>query len=370
MPFPAMLFGHPAIAQTRVLLRRFAQQALGGHPVRAAGMLLRDGSSLVRTRLVPSEVRLLRRDLVQVHASRETLYLQWEHARHLRRFRPAFLATGLHDKAQFARFCKSADLPHPRTQALASRDAETIYRTMQAIGTAEIIVKPATGSSGQGLALLRRTSDEQWRMTRRGSPPAQSATPAELLAGHCPGATLVLQPLLQNHSDLAQSAGPMLATFRIVTRRMSDEEDDAVAVLSALAELPLTEEEPMPACWAILPANMQTGRLGRLSTDIATELEPAMAERARRYDDITIDDLPELALLACRAHRAVIDTHGTNLPPMIGWDMALTPSGPMVLELNWNWAVAAHYRTMAGFDPTPSALFRRAADLGGANSSA
>jgi hypothetical protein len=72
----------------------------------------------------------------------------------------------------------------------------------------------------------------------------------------------------------------------------------------------------------------------------------------------------EVIALALRAHQSFADF------PSVGWDVAISPAGPVLLEGNYNWCVVLAQQ--AGFRPLGGSRYaedylawqRRAAELG------
>ena len=348
--FPTI--GRIAYAQ---LLKPWVRGVRAGRPLQAFGRLFRDGKALLRHRLWPSEARILRHDLAAVRQRRSGLYLQWEHQEHLRAYRGAIAALGLHDKAAFARLCTSAGLPHAPTAELTGEEPlNAAWRERQ-----PLIIKPAAGSGAQGLASLERLATDQWRLRPFRGEPCEGSLDA-MLARHRDGARFVLQPLLRNHPDLAALVGPALATFRTVT---AASEDGAPRTLSLLAELPLDDALPMPRRWLALPVDLSSGKLATCDARAIERIDdPQARKRAGELSGQVLPGAASVAALACDAHAAVLQAAGADRPPpMIGWDLAFTASGPLLIELNWNWAVLPHHRNAAGLDFGRSIEFARVA---------
>lgn len=337
------------------LLKSWLRGVRAGKPLPACRQLLHDGKALLHHRLWPSEARVLRHDLAALRARRSGLYLQLEHQQHLRAYRGAIAALGLHDKAAFARLCTSAGLPHATTAELTGEETvDAAWRERQ-----PLIVKPAVGSGAQGLASLERLAPERWRLSPfRGEP--HEGPLDTMLARHRDGARFVLQPLLRNHVDLATLAGPSLATFRAVT---AAGEAGAPRMLSLLAELPLDDDLPMPRRWLVLPVDLPSGTLAACDNRAIERIGDQQArQRAGQLSGRVLPGAASVAGLACDAHAAVLRAAGADRPPpMIGWDLAFTASGPLLIELNWNWAVLPHYRNGAGLDFSRSTDFARTA---------
>jgi len=346
------LLGQVTLIPALALARR-------GQMGRALATAARNADALLRDGLVPTEARLFADARAAVRAQRAGLYLQREHRRHLRRFRAAIAAHGLDSKADFARFCAGAGLPHPRTVAIGpDREPEALAAIGELQG-ARLFVKPASGARARGAAVAHRIGGARWRLVTPER--ARDGELGALLAEHLAGEWLVVQPLLVNASPLAHWAGEMLATFRIVTARAAD---GKVRTLSMLAELPLDAGAPLPEERVVFPVSPDGGALSPLDTGAAARL-PALAAPAAAFAGRRIEAAGALRALAEAAHARLAAAAALPLAPTIGWDAAWTAEGPMLLEPNWNWAVAPHYRNAAGLDFALSPRFAAAVRDGG-----
>lgn len=328
---------------------------LRGRPVRGGRLLVANAWFLLRDGLWPHEARLLRRDLPRIRAARSRLYLQLDHQLALAPHAEALARTGLGDKGAFADFCREEGLAHIPTVPVNATSAEGWERAFAATGSSCAFVKPARGSGGRGSAVLERTGEHSWRLTDASG--VHEGSLGEVTSRHRSAGPFVMQPLLVNHPALAAWAGPTLATFRTITAQA---DGGAVAILSMLAEFPLGDERPLPRSWCIVPVDPDSGTLAPFDEAALAALPAGDRERAARFAGRTIPEAAALAALACEAHRRINAASTDPLPPMIGWDVALTEAGPVLVEPNWNWSVAAHYRNLAGLDLSLSDQFAAA----------
>lgn len=334
------LFARQAIVP---FVRRLARRKV----VRAFSIFRSDSRYILRDRLWPDEVLLFGDRLSEVRHHRGSLILQADLVRSVRPFIAAVERHGLVSKLAFAQFCDEQNLPHPRTIGL--RPGAGVEQ-LAGLGN-EIFVKPDRGSSARGAVLLRKLEDDRWK----------SVSETGVVEGSLdkiirPTRPMVAQPLLLNHRDLAPAAGTSIATFRIVTGHRSL---DGFEALSILAELPLDDAEPIAARWANAPVNIVTGRIE--SSFGCGENEPPWTEmaEARPWHGTVVPHAMAMVALAQKAHCRLVETSPEPLPSLIGWDLAVTPNGPVLLEPNWNWAVAPHYCCAGALDFSLSPVFAR-----------
>jgi len=148
---------------------------------------------------------------------------------------------------------------------------------------------------------------------------------------------VILQPRLRNHSSLADLAKDSLIVIRVVTcLDRAGMPEVTHAMLRVLTKIePDWDTHPDWEYGAAI--DLQTGRLGWLTGD-----KPDTCLAWYKTHPVTgatvlgrsIEQWPALRDLALRAHRPF--QHRI----VIGWDLALTTEGPMVVEGNSNMDVS------------------------------
>lgn len=224
------------------------------------------------------------------------------------------------DKALFARLCEDHDLPCVETLA-AFRDGLQIYPAVPFIPRESAIhVKKLAGSQGQGASRWVRHGD----IYRNDS--GLERSPEGLMA-LCQQGGFIVQPLLTNHSALAPLSLGCLADVRIVTAIRPD--GVAVVVGRATMRLPTrasaTDRSPL---WTLVDS--QTGRI--LSARQRGRPVTHHPDSDLALNGHQLPHWPDAVALVTRAHR-------TAFPRFVslGWDVALTPDGPVLIEANAGW---------------------------------
>lgn len=216
----------------------------------------------------------------------------------------------LADKRRFAARCEAMGLPHPETVATAG-NGEVHVRSDPA--DRPLIAKPAMGEGGDGLRLLGPIADA-------------SALAARLR--DCKAPTLV-QPLIRVHPDLAGISLGALPTVRIVTLLDEAGAPETVSATFRCASDPRARVDNMKAGGLIAPVDLDDGRLGTACFGYGGgdhDLHPATgAPIAGRI----LPDWLDAVALARRAHSEAFPEYA-----LIGWDVALTPDGPVLIEGN------------------------------------
>lgn len=215
-------------------------------------------------------------------------------------------------KLDFAETCADFGLPTPEILAFARHG-----KVMVADGVCiaqDLFVKPEQGRGAIGARSLK--SVDLAGLTRQ-------------IARTSWFAPLIVQPLLTNHPALADLTDESLVTLRVFT--CLDPAGVPVvthAMLRAIGKLepdwPTSEE-------FAAPIDLATGQLGRVCSDSRfgpddrTDHHPMTGARVLGR---TVPLWPAAYALAREAHQVFADRL------LIGWDIALTPEGPVLIEGN------------------------------------
>ncbi len=209
----------------------------------------------------------------------------------------------------------------------------------------DLYVKPIRASVGLNQLLLRRQDDGAWACTPSTySSPRFSSTLAKFgkqsletsqiyrlmchLSSVCP---LIIQPRLVNHPNLPDLGGPALQAVRILSGMRGQE----VVILRALLRLPFRDQ--IASQWGVNSAvDLETGLLGSTFEDYP---DPSVSERFSPEGPVIVGFQvpcwPETLSLVSRAHLALPDYS------FLGWDIAITPTGPAVIEANGNYGFSS-----------------------------
>jgi hypothetical protein len=295
---------------------------------------------LLRDRIHPFEIRLFKAHLAEVIAHRDSLLLQFD----LQALQYDIECPPLAAKSQFADACNQHNLPHITTELMEPDRAEPKSLDLP------MFIKPDRANRARGCAIVSQNSEGLLSLASREG--ETSGSWPSILGSHCPDEMLVMQPVMQNHPALEKLVGKILLTIRVV----SGIQDKRAFCLSALAEIPLDETLPIARNWAIVPIEQETGQIAPFEypSNLKTDCHPVTGAKLAGH---VIPDWQSLVNLSLRAHELIAPE-----VPMVGWDLAITENGPVLIEANKGWAVATHCANSSGFDLAPARQFKRFAD--------
>ncbi len=247
---------------------------------------------------------------------------------------PKGARTPLRDKLRFAAWCRSHGLANASV-VLAADHGEFLPEFLPHPGAAPVLpesdlfVKPFAGRGGAGA--------ERWRHAGGGRYVDDAGTTlasAELLAHfrrRSRAAGCIVQRRFANHPLIADLSNGALSTVRLVTIVNERDEFEPLHAVLRMAIGANTVVDNFHAGGIAANVDMATGTLGR-ATDVG--LRPEIGWRDHHPDtgaQITGRVLPlwaETLALAARGHAAFADRL------LIGWDIAITADGPVLIEGN------------------------------------
>ncbi len=224
----------------------------------------------------------------------------------------------LADKIAFERRCSEHGIAHPPLLATVLGGRVTV-RERPAGG--EIVLKPAAGEGGSGVRLLDLPDAAR---SERGGFAKFLARQADGLRG-----AWMVQPRMMNHPDMADIAINALATVRLTT--MFNEHGEPEVVTSVL-RFPSREDshvDNIKAGGLMAPVDPQTGVLGAACRGRGVEEFERHPVSGAPIAGRVLPSWSEAVALAQRAHREAFSEY-----TLVGWDIALTADGPMILEGN------------------------------------
>lgn len=238
----------------------------------------------------------------------------------------------LRDKFVFAQFLSSLGLPTPTNLALCTRNSITWLDGRGEVPLEALLRDPGfeidafcknlTGMGGAGvfpLRISRKTVCQQERET--------ALNRLQELDG-----AYLLQQRIQQHPEMSRLHPPSINAIRLVT---FNNEGNVQAFWAALKIGSRGNRVDNVACGGLaVRIDLTSGRLkgegmflpGQGTT---TARHP---DTGVLFDDFEIPYFHEAVQCATDAHRHLYGIHS------IGWDIAITPTGPTIIEGNDNWA--------------------------------
>lgn len=271
--------------------------------------------------------------------------------RRLRPIQARLNASGLsaltEDKAVFYLFCRRLGLPIPALYALFYRGAagwgeggtvladRRAWRALLDRLPDEFVVKPARASFGRGVTLVHREGGAFVdHLGRR----ASADELLDRLDADPEDEAFVVQERLRNHAELVRLSGSdTLQTMRIHTLVAPDGDcrvlEASLKVVTGDAIIDNIEDGRTGN--VIAPISLPDGRLGqavRESPDALACVSLAEHPRTgRRFEEITLPGWAEACALVRGAALEFLPLRA------LGWDVALTPRGPVIVEANMWW---------------------------------
>lgn len=236
------------------------------------------------------------------------------------------------DKRQFEHWCAEHRLASLRTLAeFAPDNRPDLDAAAAALPEADLFSKPAGLAGGKGAARWAYAGGRRWRGADGAERDARALLADLARAATALGSPMLVQERLRNHPDVEPLTAGGLCTARVITIRPLGGEP---YLLLAVQRMPVgdTIVDNFGQGGLAAPVDIATGRLRVATLKDARHLgahvdtHPTTGTRITGYQ---LPCWPEVERLVCRAHRAV-----PPAVPIIGWDVAIAASGPVLVEAN------------------------------------
>ena len=226
----------------------------------------------------------------------------------------------LADKRRFFERCREAGLPQPAMVATRIGGSLTVF---EGGALRELIAKPVGGTGGHGIRLIKLGPDERF-----------GAGLTDRLRRSLPGrGDWLVQERVRNHPSLTPLGMDALITVRITT--MLNEQGDP-EIVAALLRYPIrpgvyvdnTSHGGLMSAIDLTTGRLGAGIIGRSAGDLRIEhlQHPATG---RQIFGFVLPHWRAVRHLVLRSHG---DAFGAYT--MIGWDVAITTGGPLLIEGN------------------------------------
>ena len=228
---------------------------------------------------------------------------------------PTARGNELSDKLLFAECCRLAG------------GGEVVAGVSRGALDRDLCCKPRKGRGASGIVVLPRVAPERWQDESGAMLDLDGLI--ERLRERGRDAPLIVQPRLVNHGEIADLADRSLVTFRVLT--CLDPAGRPVVTHGVLRLLSKLEPGWPRDDEYGAPIDLATGTLGALRSDRILRCATRWSHHpvlGQAVEGRRLAAWPELQALALAAHAAF--AHRT----LVGWDLAWTPDGSVVLEGN------------------------------------
>ena len=261
----------------------------------------------------PNDIALFR---IEDGAQLDAYIRRFEDAALNKRINPKGWTPGctLADKKRFYELCAEHGLPHPETVALVINGRVSIEAPP---GVRDLLAKPSDGEGGDGVQGLGRFEDPgalTRELTRRFSGTKE---------------TWIVQPKVPIHPELADLALKALPTVRIVTIIDEAGEPEVVSATVRFASDPVAEVDNMKAGGLLAAVDLESGALGVACKGYGGGDYEVHPVTGAPIVGRVLPGWEEAKALARRAHTEAFSEYA-----LIGWDLAMLPEGPLLIEGN------------------------------------
>jgi hypothetical protein len=235
------------------------------------------------------------------------------------------------DKRLFAERCRQHGIAVVPT--LAEFDGGRMMKGGQArLPRQDLFSKEACGLAGRGAMLWVYTGSDTWQADD--GPAVSEGDLLAVLSQRSRTTPIILQPRLRNHPSIAALSSGALCTARVVTCRGYD---TAPEVIRSVFRMPLDSRSVDNYSQGGLASGVDSD--GVLGTAVPKNLPGGMRRVASH--PVTGTRIAGMRLPFWReATQMVVAVHALYPQfPSIGWDVAITADGPVMIEANAGWGV-------------------------------
>jgi Sugar-transfer associated ATP-grasp len=237
----------------------------------------------------------------------------------------------MNDKSLFAAICVDAGVAH--VAILADGDAQGLHwRVARESVDFDLFCKPRNGMGAKGTLNFRHVGSDTFA-DHNGTVLSLGEVEGRISAQKKP---MLVQEWQKNHDALADLAKDSLLTVRVITCLNEKNEPEVCLAMLRLLSMLEPDWKHLPDGEYAAPIDLKTGKLGLFTGDAMQTSIVRMASHPVTGAQIEGRVLPEwdaVQSLALKLHSHV--PHRA----MIGWDIAVTPKGPVMLEGNNNFDV-------------------------------
>ena len=197
-------------------------------------------------------------------------------------------------------------------------------------------IKPVSGTCGEGIILLTKQSGKlQFRHVTKGN------ISSEEFWKITSKTNFIVQEHIENHQDIKKLNPFALSTIRIVTTRFHDD----VHILSADMRVSCQENavvDNFHKRGAIIHVDTKTGKLGKYGHRRLEKTLKVHPISKIKFEGYKLPYWEETIDMVKKLHKLFPQFSS------LGWDIAITATGPKVVETNYHWDIAVPQTTIGG----------------------
>ncbi|GHF20318.1 hypothetical protein GCM10017044_13950 [Kordiimonas sediminis] len=243
----------------------------------------------------------------------------------------------LADKEQFSIVCQKYQIPTARILAVAGPD-----RHVKDLPKRDIFIKPAEGSKGEDTISLQYNEENNSYFDNRFKVPLSTQAAIQQTNDIAQRKKILIQTLVSNSSEIAPISPGGLATARIYTVKTVEGDYRLTNALLRLsgASTNITDnfnnqlasnDGNMASCIDIETGKLSAAIVNNCHNISKNKYRPHHPETGAQIEGITLPWWTDIKRLCLRAHEQAFKKF-----VFIGWDVALTDKGPVLIEGNWN----------------------------------
>lgn len=236
------------------------------------------------------------------------------------------------DKREFARSCVANGLPHVASIATLEPSQSVPPIRGKDLPSIDLIVKPVDSGCGKGVERWLWAGDVFQCDGGKAFSPDQLIDHVFRLSRTSP---YIIQPRLKNHADIVPISSGALSTIRMITGLANGGNEPVYILATFRMGVGLGPVDNFHAGGIGSFIDVTTGQLGPAAG--ADPNQWSIDQHPDTGNTITGRTIPkfrEAVELAKQAHRFFPSE------AIIGWDIAVTPDGPVFVEANYSPAVA------------------------------
>lgn len=231
------------------------------------------------------------------------------------------------DKAEFAKLCHESDLPYAGLITTISNGVAIMPKGQQ-LPMEDLFTKfngQSCGSGGQ--AWIYDPDTMTWRS---GSNVFDEPGLLEHLKEAAGTEAILVQEKLKNSPALERLSSGALCTFRVITFKLPNKAPQHLrsSLRMAVGQADVDNFAAGGVAANVAPSGVLTQAIAKYGSYQTIDIHP---DTGKQISGTIIEGWDEVLALAKLAHARITDIYA------VGWDIALTPDGPFLIEGNVRW---------------------------------